>query len=148
MIIFAPTLTGNMAELNASQQSFLDVAMLGHNIALLGKAGTGKTYVLNRVISFLKSCKRLQVTSSTGMSSLLFDDARTLHSFAGIGICREGKEEILKRIEERKDKLTSWSSLEVLVIDEGLRSVREYLRQSGLLPEVLGETVFLLGACK
>ena len=119
MIIFAPTLTGNMAELNASQQSFLDVAMLGHNIALLGKAGTGKTYVLNRVISLLKSCKRLQVTSSTGMSSLLFDDARTLHSFAGIGICREGKEEILKRIEERKDKLTSWSSLEVLVIDEG-----------------------------
>ena len=57
MIIFAPTLTGNMAELNASQQSFLDVAMLGHNIALLGKAGTGKTYVLNRVISLLKSCK-------------------------------------------------------------------------------------------
>ena len=42
-----------------------------------------------------------------------------MHSFAGIGICREGKEEILKRIEERKDKLTSWSSLEVLVIDEG-----------------------------
>ena len=68
-----------MAELIASQQSFLDVAMLGHNIALLGKAGTGKTYVLNRVISLLKSCKRLQVTSSTGMSSLLFDDARTLH---------------------------------------------------------------------
>ena len=148
MIIFAPTLTGNMAELNASQQSFLDVAMLGHNIALLGKAGTGKTYVLNRVISLLKSSKRLQVTSSTGMSSLLFDDARTLHSFAGIGICHEGKEEILKRIEERKDKLTSWSSLEVLVIDEGVRSVREYLRQSSLLPEVLGETVFLLGACK
>ena len=55
------------------------------------------------------------------MSSLLFDDAKTLHSFAGIGICREGKEEILRRIEERKDKLTSWSSLEVLVIDEGAR---------------------------
>ena len=108
-----------MAELNANQQSFIDVAMLGHNIALLGKAGTGKTYVLNRVISLLKSCKRLLVTSSTGMSSLLFDDAKTLHSFAGIGICREGKEEILKRIEERKDKLTSWSPLEVLVIDQG-----------------------------
>ena len=55
------------------------------------------------------------------MSSLLFDDARTLHSLDGIGICREGKEEILKGIEERKDKLTSWSSLEVLVIDEGVQ---------------------------
>ena len=69
-----------MARLNTGQQTFLDIALLGHNIALLGKAGTGKTFALKRVISMLKSCKRVQVTSSTGMSSLLFEDARTLHS--------------------------------------------------------------------
>ena len=53
------------------------------------------------------------------MSSLLFDDARTLHSFAGIVTCREGKEKILKKIEERKDILTSWVTLDVLFINEG-----------------------------
>ena len=72
-----------MARLNTGHQTFLDIALLGHNIAIfIGKAGTGKTFALKRVISMLKSCKRVQVTSSTGMSSLLFDDARTLHSFA------------------------------------------------------------------
>ena len=49
------------------------------------------------------------------MSSLLFDDARTLYSFAGISTCRE---KLLKQIEERRDKLTSWATLDVLFIDE------------------------------
>ena len=76
-----------MARLSTSQQTSMDIALLGHSIALLVKAGTGKTFALKSVISMLKSCKRVQVPSSTGMASLLFDDARTLHSFAGIGTC-------------------------------------------------------------
>ena len=108
-----------MARLNTGQQSFLNIALLGHNVALLGEAVTGKTFALKRVISVLKSCKRGQVTWSTGMSSLLFDDARILHSFAGIGTCREGEQKILKQIDERRDKLTSWATLDVLFINEG-----------------------------
>ena len=54
------------------------------------------------------------------MSSLLFDDASTLHSFSGrIGICRKGEEEILKRTEKRQDKLSAWAALDVLFIDKG-----------------------------
>ena len=50
---------------------------------------------------------------------LLFDNTSTLHWFSGIGICRESKEEILKRIEQRQDKLSAWAALDVLFIDEG-----------------------------
>ena len=104
---------------NEGQQSFVALTLEGHNVALLGKAGTGKPYIMKSVVSILSQTKHVKVTSSTGMSSWLFDDTSTLHSFSGIGICREGKEEILKRIEQRQDKLSAWAALDVLFIDEG-----------------------------
>ena len=66
---------------------------------------------MKRVMSIPSQTKHVKVTPSTEMSSLLFDDASTFHSFSGIGICKEGKEEILKRIEQRHDKLSAWAAL-------------------------------------
>ena len=72
---------------------------------------------MKRVMSIPSQTKHVKVTSLTEMSSLLFDYASTFHSFSGI--CKEGKEEILKRIEQRHDKLSAWAALDVLFIEEG-----------------------------
>ena len=106
--------------MNQKQQEFFTAAVAGHNCVILGKAGTGKTFVLSQVFNKIKSLgKKIQVTSSSGISSLLFDNAMTLHSFAGIGTCRWDKNEILAQVLQQREKLQRWIDIETLIIDEG-----------------------------
>ena len=60
--------------LNSLQQQFLDTAMSGHNVLLLGKVGTGKTHALKTVIGLLENCKNVEVVRSSEMLSFLFKD--------------------------------------------------------------------------
>ena len=66
------------AELNAKHRRFLNLALEGHNVVLLGLAGTGKTSVLKRLIQLLKTEKKVTVTSSSGISALLLDMGQKL----------------------------------------------------------------------
>lgn len=53
---------------------------------LTGSAGTGKTFLLNRFIDYLKSKKiKAGVTASTGIAATHLG-GRTIHSWAGMGI--------------------------------------------------------------
>ena len=61
------------AELNAKQRQVLNLALAGHNVDILGLAGTGKKFVLKRLIRLLKTEKIVTVTSSSGISALLLD---------------------------------------------------------------------------
>ena len=145
--------------LTRMQQVVLDAIFAGHNITLLGKAGTGKTFLLKRPLETLIITKKVQVTSASGMATLLFTGAKTLHSFSGIGTCREGKEEILKRLKQlHVDHLRQWQELEVLIIDETsmissrvletvefvMRSVRNSDRPFGGLQTIVSADFFQL----
>ena len=59
------------------------------------------------------------MVSSSGMSSLLFKDASTLHSFAGIGTCSRPRTVLLEQIKRNEEIWKRWADLEVLIIDEG-----------------------------
>ena len=86
-------------------------------MVVLGKAGTGKTFLLRRIIELLKPSKQIEVTSASGISTFLFESAKTLHSFANT--CREAKEDIFKRIKTSSpDIIKKWQSLEALIIDK------------------------------
>ena len=65
---------------NKTEQVVLDMILAGHNVMVLGKAGTGKTFLLRRIIELLKPSKEIEVTSVSGISTLLFESAKTLHS--------------------------------------------------------------------
>ena len=65
---------------NKTQQVVLDTILAGHNVVVLGKARTGKTFLLRRIIELLKPSKEIEVTSASGISTLLFESAKTLHS--------------------------------------------------------------------
>ncbi len=101
------------------QNRFIDTATRGHNVVLLGKAGTGKTAALTPTIELLKARgKEVIVTSSSGMAATLFKDGKTLHSAIGIGTCRLTKDTLMGIVGGQKEKLAEIKRADVLVIDE------------------------------
>ena len=69
-----------------TQKNALDILKLGKNVFLTGAAGSGKTYVLNEYIAYLKkNAIPVAVTASTGIAATHMN-GKTIHSWAHIGI--------------------------------------------------------------
>lgn len=104
--------------LDADQQAAIDAALNGESFFLTGSAGTGKSFVLKRIISILRN-KGLSVvvTASTGCAAVAIQGC-TIHSASGVGLGLESLKD-LKRIARGKkhvrDKLLK---PDVLIIDE------------------------------
>ena len=86
------------------------------NMLITGPGGTGKSTLIKK----LTECQdNLNVTALTGCAALLLDcRAKTLHSWAGIGL---GKDTLAKNIEHIKKKphlKKRWTTARTLVIDE------------------------------
>lgn len=118
------TLKGNF--IDKSKQT--DVPVDRPSIAILGEAGTGKSYLLSVIVLWLKY-KELTgfVTASTGIAA---DNLRshlggecnvyTLHSWSGTGVDRSYKPLSfhLTKIKSACEKLDNWLNVDVLIIDE------------------------------
>ncbi len=100
------------------QAKALAILKSGRNVFLTGSAGTGKTYLINQYIDYLKSHDiDVAITASTGIAATHIG-GQTIHSFCGIGIrdALTGKE--LKSIKEKKYISSNLTQISVLVIDE------------------------------
>ena len=110
----------NLSNLDSKQLNVLDQFKRGKNIFMTGPAGTGKSYL----IKIIKKCcetmgKKYQVTALTGCASLLLNcNAKTLHSWSGIGIGNGDLDLILRRIRRKKGVSKRWKNIDVLIIDE------------------------------
>lgn len=91
---------------------------MGHNVYLTGSAGSGKTFLLNQYVKFLKS-KGVEpaVTASTGIAATHMNGI-TIHSWSGLGI----KDELGKKDEwallKKRHLAKRFDSAKVLIIDE------------------------------
>lgn len=55
--------------LNAEQNEALSVIRAGHNLYIGGQAGTGKTYLLQKVVNVLRNDgKSVSITCTTGIA--------------------------------------------------------------------------------
>ena len=105
-----------MDTLTLEQKSVIDKLLLGHNIALLGAAGCGKSYLLS-VVSTLP--KKIQMCALTGCAALLLGHkAKTVHSWAGIGLGKADVSELYKKIRKNGKSMRNWLSTDLLIIDE------------------------------
>jgi len=99
----------------------VQAAMAGHSLFFTGSAGTGKSFTLRVLVEELKllhGSDRVFVTASTGMAACNIRGS-TLHSFAGIGLGNDTKENIVKAImKTKRDKKKNWRKCAVLVVDE------------------------------
>ncbi len=100
------------------QEQALDILKLGHNVFLTGPAGSGKTFVLNAYVDFLKS-KGVEVgiTASTGIAATHINGI-TIHSWSGMGIKDALSDRELKDISKKPYIAKRFKKTRVLVIDE------------------------------
>ena len=100
------------------QEKALAILKSGKNVFLTGSAGTGKTYVLNEYISYLKSRKvPVAITASTGIAATHMN-GMTIHSWAGIGVKEHLTRGNLASMKTKKYLKNHLEKVKVLIIDE------------------------------
>ena len=100
------------------QSEALDILKMGHNVFLTGAAGSGKTYVLNQYIAFLKDGGvSVGVTASTGVAATHMQGI-TIHSWAGIGIKADISSGDLAKMAKKSYLKKRFKHARVLIIDE------------------------------
>lgn len=100
-----------------TQQEALNILKSGHNVFLTGSAGSGKTFLLNEFIAYLKAENILAgITASTGIAATHIN-GRTIHSWCGMGIEENMNQQVRNSI-AKGDLKQRLKKSEVLIIDE------------------------------
>ena len=100
------------------QKVALSILKSGANVFLTGSAGTGKTYVLNQYIQYLKDRKvAVAITASTGIASTHIGGV-TIHSWTGIGVKDSLTGREIAKLKTRKYLKDKIGKAKVLIIDE------------------------------
>jgi hypothetical protein len=101
-----------------TQKEALAILKMGHNVYITGSAGSGKTYLLNQYIKYLKdNGVDIGVTASTGLAATHMG-GQTIHAWTGMGIRNELSEMDLEDLESRSYLWKRMESVKVLIIDE------------------------------
>ncbi len=101
-----------------TQAEALDILKMGKNVFLTGPAGSGKTFVLNSYVNYLKShAVDVAVTASTGIAATHLG-GMTIHSWSGIGVRDILTDYDIEDLMERQYLYKRFERTKVLVIDE------------------------------
>lgn len=85
---------------------------------LTGPGGSGKTTLVRDMYHNTKG-KKIQVVAMTGCAAVLLGcKARTVHSFAGIGLGSGTIQENIERVKRNRKKVNQWKAVDILVVDE------------------------------
>jgi len=107
-------------ELSKEQQIAFDKYVAGYNIFITGPGGTGKSALIKMIYKHAyNQFKDIQVTALTGCAAVLLNcKAKTLHSWAGIGLGYGTTEQLITKIKKNKFAKSLWKQTHILVVDE------------------------------
>ena len=101
-----------------TQETAFEILKTGYNVYLTGPAGSGKTFLLNRYIDYLKSNKiGVAVTASTGIAATHMNGT-TIHSWCCLGVKEQLTEKELKKLGKNRKLKQRLAKTDVLIIDE------------------------------
>lgn len=105
--------------LSDSQRRGLDAVMRGESVFITGGAGTGKSFLIEKIKEkLLEEGRSFYVTATTSGAAYNIE-GMTLHSFVGIGL---GEKDVAYHVKTMKksssDKVARWNSIDTLIIDE------------------------------
>lgn len=100
------------------QDEAFNLLKMGKNIFLTGEAGSGKTYLLNKYIKYLKDNNvAVAVTASTGIAATHLQGA-TIHSWSGMGVRDYLTKKDLEKLLDNKRIKRNYKKTKVVIIDE------------------------------
>lgn len=102
-------------EEDSTYTKILTLIQNGENVFLTGFAGTGKSYILNKLKEKFK--KKLTITSTTGLAAVNVK-GQTLHSWAGVGLCKNTVSKTVEKIRSRATQLRQIKNCKILAVDE------------------------------
>lgn len=107
-------------ELSEEQKLAFNKYVRGDNIFITGPGGAGKSALIRMIYADAYSkFKDIHVTAMTGCASILLNcKAKTLHSWAGIGLGNGTTEYLINKIKKNKFLKAIWKATEILVVDE------------------------------
>jgi len=125
-----------------TQRDALNLLKTGRNVFMTGPAGSGKTYVINEYIRYLKDHGvPIGVTASTGIAATHIG-GMTIHSWSGMGISSSFDEAELEKLAGKSQVANRIRDTAVLIIDEvsmlhhfrldTLDSIAKYIRKNDL----------------
>ena len=107
-------------EFSQEQQFAYNKYISGKNIFITGPGGTGKTALIRHIQkdAYNKGCD-IQVCALTGCAAVLLEcKAKTVHSWAGIGLGNGTIEDNITKIMKNRYAKANWKATDILVIDE------------------------------
>jgi len=107
-------------ELSTEQQIAFDKYIQGHNIFITGPGGSGKSELIKKINEYAyNQGKHISVTALTGCAAVLLNcKAKTLHSWAGIGLGNGACEQLVTKIKKNKFSKAIWKETDILIVDE------------------------------
>ncbi|OGF66504.1 hypothetical protein A3I27_00735 [Candidatus Giovannonibacteria bacterium RIFCSPLOWO2_02_FULL_43_11b] len=101
-----------------TQLEALSIMKTGANVFLTGEPGSGKTYVINKYVQYLRECGiDPAVTASTGIAATHIS-GMTIHSWSGVGIKEKLDKYDLDKISSSQYIAKRVIRTNVLIIDE------------------------------
>lgn len=101
-----------------TQATALDILKSGTNVFLTGEPGSGKTYLVNKYIKYLRvHGMTVAITASTGIAATHISGI-TIHSWAGIGIKKSVTKQDLHSLATHERLAKKIRGTHVLIIDE------------------------------
>jgi ATP-dependent DNA helicase PIF1 len=116
--------SNGIIELSEEQNTALSIFRKGGNLFLTGPGGSGKTELIKKmVLNAQLRKKKVQVCALTGCAAILLKTnggigAKTIHSWAGIGLCKDTVYNVVDRVVKNKYKSAVWKKADILIIDE------------------------------
>ena len=108
--------------LSNEQKYAFELFKKGKNVFITGPGGTGKTRLIEYFIEHsIKTGLKTQVCALTGCATILLPkmcNARTLHSWSGIRLCKGENKKIIESAIKNKKIKSAWKTVRVLIIDE------------------------------